>query len=422
MKKSIRTFFSLARAKFAGYRATLLPWLPLFRGSAIMIAGILAGRYAINADLPSAGAWWSITQGFLLAGLLLAIGARVARTRLDGFVLLLGWYLGALLTLPFVWSVFFGTKTGWAAWIGLSLLLAAPAWLTSRRRPALGVALAIVLAAVPPLGFLGMVDPLLCAGAFFPGWGWGGLVLMLVFFILSASRAKWAVLLQIVMLGWGLMMLRLPPPAVPDTSWGATTYTGAYDGSNLVAHYRIQDEAKSMVTGAVVEGAKLIVMPETTNPLWDDGAKFYWRDVADAARERKAQALIGVYTNPLVSTQRVDGIVDLTSGELYPARVTLPLAMWRPWSHDSFTLHLNATRAIPTPYGPAAYLICYEELLAWPLPWQIAHQRPALLVSIANQWFAQGWLSKPQERAVAMQARLWRLPLIRAVNQGELHF
>ncbi|HEU0276624.1 MAG TPA: hypothetical protein VFQ95_02200, partial [Rhodanobacteraceae bacterium] len=89
---------------------------------------------------------------------------------------------------------------------------------------------------------------------------------------------------------------------------------------------------------------------------------------------------------------------------------------------EDFPLHLDhATERslIPTPFGPAAHLICYEELLPWPLEEQELAGRPKLLVSAADQWFATGWLGRAQARSVELQARMWGLPLLRAVNRPD---
>jgi len=181
--------------------------------------------------------------------------------------------------------------------------------------------------------------------------------------------------------------------------------------------FKRQDGSKATVKQALEQGAKLVLMPETTNPLWDDGQAFYWQDVTGIAAHASAQVLLGVYTNSLSSPEQVDGLVDLASGKIYPASIAMPIAMWRPWSTNSFPLHMrSAGTLIPTAAGPAAHLVCYEELLMWPLATQELHGHPALLLSAANQWFAGGWIARPQSRSVALQARLWGLPLLRAVN------
>lgn len=389
-------------------------------GPALAALGSGAGAIALNVNLPSAAHAWSVTQGFMLAAAALALGLRLARKRTDVLALMFGWYLGGLGAMAPIWVAFFGNGWGWPAWMALAALLALPCLLAPSRRPALGILPALILAAIPPLAFFGMANPLLTAGALFPGTGWLGLALTLAFFALSGFRTRLAILLQIVAAGWGMVHLAVPPPQPPADTWAATTYSGVYPEDSLTEGFKWQDRSKAMVSRAVSEGAKLVLTPETTNPSWDDGQAFYWKGSTALAAGHKAQVLVGVYTNPLQNISRSDGLVDLASGTIYPAQIPLPIAMWKPWTNDGFPLHLEATQLIPTAHGPAAHLVCYEELLMWPLMAQEAHSRPTLLLSIANQWFADGWLRRPQERSVAMQARLWGLPLLRAVNYAPL--
>lgn len=49
--------------------------------------------------------------------------------------------------------------------------------------------LASVLMAVPPFGILGWAQPITSAGILFPGWGWVGLVVMLVGLAIMTTRA-----------------------------------------------------------------------------------------------------------------------------------------------------------------------------------------------------------------------------------------
>jgi hypothetical protein len=389
----------------------------------LVIGGAAAGGIAFNIDLPSAAYSWSVAQGFLLAAAILAIALRFCRCRSHVPVLLLGWYLGSMAALPYTWHAFFGSWWGWLAWLALSGTLAFPALLAPRRRAALGLVSASLLASVPPLGFVGLCNPLLTAGALLPHGRWLALLVTLLFFGLSAYRHRGAAVAQIVILAVGLVMLRLPAPAAPSSAWPAPTFDGPYPTSSLAAGFKRQDQYEAAVIDAIDSGAKLIILPEGTNPLWDDGQAFYWQSVTALARQHHVQVLLGVYTNPLNST-RTDGLVDLGTGRIYPAMISMPIAMWQPWlsSQDggSFPLHFGAVDPIATPAGPAAHLICYEELLLWPLAAQEAHTRPALLISVANQWFASGWTLRAQERSAGMQARLWGLPLLRAVNHAPL--
>lgn len=390
------------------------------RRVAIPVITGAAGAVMLEIDLPFAGSPGADVRNFIVAGALLALALRLVKTRTEGFVALAFWYAGSLSALPAIWSRFFANGMGWGATATLAVILALPAFLAPRRMPVAGAVLAIAFAAVPPLGLVGMGSPIMVAGGFFPGLGFVGLALTLAFFGLSAFRARWAVSLQLAACLFAAMFLFWQPKQPPDDAWAATSHVGAAPEDSFIRAYARIDTVKAQVAEGVRDGAKLIVAPEGTDNLWSDAeSNIYWQDVRDAARAAKASVLVGIYSAPLNSPERVDGLADIANGAIYPARVTIPIAMWRPWDRVQFPLHLGASALIPTVHGNAAYLMCYEELLAWPLMFQAVHH-PKLLLSAANQWFAEGWLLRPQERSVMIQARLWGLPLLRAVNYAPI--
>lgn len=382
----------------------------------------LGGATMMNLSLHAFGFDPNTPQHFILAGTLLVIASRLIGSRKEGVAALAGWYAGALFALPFIWRQFFASSAGWAVWALLTVLLAVPAVLAPRGRPALGILVAILLAAVPPLGFVGIGNPLMVAGAMFPGAGWLGLGLTIAFFALSACPAKPAVLAQGAMLAWAVATVPVPVRDAPDNTWAATTHVAGKPATNLTEAFDRQDAAIAMAMGAINEGAKVIVFPEATDPEWGPGQAFYWKRVTELAKAKGAQVLLGVYTDGM-EPPRTNGLVDLTTGRIYPATLSAPASLWRPWAASNpFPLRWDGSALIPTRNGPAAHLICYEELLPWPLALQHIAGRPTWLVSAANQWFDEGWMLKPQQRSVAMQARLWGLPLARAVNYAELKF
>src|SRR5207302_10939162 len=85
-----------------------------------------------------------------------------------------------------------------------------------------------------------------------------------------------------------------------------------------------------------------------------------------------------------------------------------------------------AVQAIsPTLLGPgtvdlggqrAAILICYEQLLTWPmLP--SAAERPTILIAISNEsWTAATTVPRIQHACVRAWARLFGIPVISAIN------
>jgi apolipoprotein N-acyltransferase len=64
----------------------------------------------------------------------------------------------------------------------------------------------------------------------------------------------------------------------------------------------------------------------------------------------------------------------------------------------------------------AAILICYEQLLTWPML-RSAIEKPAVLIAISNEaWTAATIVPRVQHTCVRAWARLFGLPVIPAIN------
>jgi apolipoprotein N-acyltransferase len=82
----------------------------------------------------------------------------------------------------------------------------------------------------------------------------------------------------------------------------------------------------------------------------------------------------------------------------------------------SARLNLNSPGVIVVHGQRAAILVCYEQLITWPVLISMA-QRPTVLVAVANDyWVADTPIPSFQLTAVRAWARLFRLPYFSAVN------
>ncbi len=386
-----------------------------------LAAGVVAGWIAFDDTwIVHHGQQGEVAQGFILGAMLLALVWRGVNRPRQAYVIMLGWYLGACAVIPGIWAGFFGGTGGVAIWIVLSILLAS-AYLLPGRYARFGLVTGVLLTTIPPLGLVGMASPLLAAGALFPGLGWAAIALMLIFLLLSGIPTKWAEIGLVAMALWGIVHVGQPMPQPPAAAWGMQSYEGAA-GSTIADLFARQDRFKTLVRQALLQGAKLIVVPEGADPLWDDGQAFYWSDIARLAKQERAQVLLGVYTRGFPPRQSVDGLVDLTTGKLYRAAIPMPIGMWKPWESNpwvsNFLPDLSVVETLPTAYEIAAYSICYENLLLWPLLHTMvaSHHHPVMLIAADNQWFAGERLATPQMRSLRMQAAIFRLPLVRAIN------
>lgn len=101
---------------------------------------------------------------------------------------------------------------------------------------------------------------------------------------------------------------------------------------------------------------------------------------------------------------------------IYRQRMPVPGAMWRPWTVGGASagffkdpvMEINGTRIAP--------LICYEQLIVWPLL-QSMLPSPDMIVAITNGWWTGGTkISSIQEVNVEAWAELFDVTLVMAIN------
>ena len=98
-------------------------------------------------------------------------------------------------------------------------------------------------------------------------------------------------------------------------------------------------------------------------------------------------------------------------------RIPVPGGMWNPLRpQGSFAPNLFGPGTVEVGGERAAILICYEQLLTWPIL-RSALERPTLLIAISNEaWTAATIVPSVQHTCVRAWARLFGLPVISAIN------
>jgi hypothetical protein len=105
----------------------------------------------------------------------------------------------------------------------------------------------------------------------------------------------------------------------------------------------------------------------------------------------------------------------------YRQRMPVPVSMWQPWlsvlgTSAGARADFFANAVVSVRGTRVATLICYEQLLVWPIL-QSALGSPDVLVAPANGWWTAGTDIVAIQIAVATAwARLFNLPLVLAIN------
>ncbi|MGE0281106.1 MAG: conjugal transfer protein TraB [Rhizobiaceae bacterium] len=334
-----------------------------------------------------------------------------------------GYFLAASRGLPLGVAYFYETDM----WLGFLLWLVAAAgfvlvhtllWTADRgwRRP-VRFLLTMMVMAVPPFGIAGWAHPITAAGALFPGWGWVGVAATVA--ILVAMTTRW------VWLGSGTAAIAFvvsaatyhPVQSLPG--WrGLDTTVG---GSSVVRPFLDPDKQKELlgqVKAPVRDGARVVVLPESAAGIWTPTTGRVWRDAAG-----DATLLVGAtrlkpdgYDNVMVA---VTGDGDAVA---YSQRMPIPVSMWRPWT-GWFGRPAGASASfvgdpvVAISGKRIAILICYEQLLVWPVLQSFWHD-PEILVGTGNGWWTEGTSIVPIQQATAKAwARLFGVPVVTAFNR-----
>lgn len=341
----------------------------------------------------------------------------------------LAYYLAGSRGLPFGAGIFFAESApvwfSWALWIAAGLVNALSwffLWSQNPRRRAWTMPAAMILTALPPLGFIGWTNPLTAAGVVFPGLGFIGLVILLVGLVTVVLR-RWPMLATVagVALVANVSAALWAKPAPWAASW-----------SGQDTHFaRLQTDAKPDLLGeglrvmqilmiaGQIEPGRVVVLPETVLPRVHQGNDFAATMLADVSARLKAKGsaiLVGAeVATPGQQLQNVLVTLGDAGGPLIQ-RVPVPIGMWRPWAAESIAAAPLASGVGQVASRKVAYSICYEQLLVFPLLVSMA-QGPDLIVGAANDWWARGTsIPTIQGQALDVWGRLFGVPVVRATN------
>lgn len=365
---------------------------------------------------------WS-GQAFLLpAATLFPLLWALSPTRIAAAVVAAGYFLAASRGLPAGVAQFFYADL----WVGLlfwiaaaSSFIAVHAVLWTVRggwaKPARYL-MVLGLTAFPPLGITGWAHPLTAAGILFPGWGWWGLLALTAVLIGLVTRIGPAI--AIALSGLWLWSAASGTNQILAEGWrGVDLEMGASLGRDRSLER--QRHLIAFVREAAGSGAAVVVLPESALGFWTPTLERLWRE---ELRGSDVTVIAGAavidangYDNVMVTINEGGGSV------LYHERMPVPVSMWRPWerwtgatggAHASFF----ANPVVELAGRKIAPLICYEQLVLWPILQSMLH-RPDAIVLIGNGWWTTGGNIVAIQRASAKAwSALFGVPLVISFN------
>ncbi len=276
----------------------------------------------------------------------------------------------------------------------------------------------MVLLALPPFGITGWAHPLTAAGVLFPGWGWTGLGATAILLVVMTGR-RWQIAVAVLagLYVWSAMNWTSPklPPGWIAVDLKQGGHLGR-DGSLAYQRDLVDTVRKATEAGGDV---RVAVLPESALGLWTPTVARVWQE---GLRGSNLTVVAGA---AVIDPRGYDNVMVATSADaanvLYRERMPVPGSMWQPWLR--LTSQGGGARAdffgnpvVAVDELRIAPLICYEQLILWPVLQSMLHA-PEVIVAVGNGWWTENSsIVAIQEASVAAWARLFDLPIVMAFN------
>ncbi len=420
----------------------------------------------------------AISTGYpaaLAAAIAMPVACLTPKSRKSAFRNALGYYLAGLWPMiPGAQRYLAHSSSPSTAiliWLCSSMLLALPwtlAWTAgSRVGYVWRIPLANLAYLVPPLAIIGFITPITGAGYLFPGAGWvglaaaaflPGLILSLVSPTSGAPRTSLSLAVAALIALGVATQVSAPARMRPPAGWEALD-TNFGDLSHPAHEFRAMQAIQQRLA---TSSARVLIFPESVVPRWSEASAEFWRQTLIECRARGQVLAIGAGLPSSNSTDRradetrvgqydfASAIETLRAGarplpppqiashaadddaqtdsyentllflgaqssEFYQ-RVPVPVGMWHPLDRGGVPLRLNGPAVIELGHERLAVVICYEQILAFPILASML-QRPSVLVGISNMyWFSGTTIPRYQASAIRGWAKLFDVPYLTATN------
>ncbi|WP_027488990.1 MULTISPECIES: conjugal transfer protein TraB [Rhizobium/Agrobacterium group] len=268
--------------------------------------------------------------------------------------------------------------------------------------------------AVPPFGILGWAHPITAAGVLFPGWGWWGLSAMAAGLAIMVTPYRPAA--ATAMIGFWLWSAAEWTTPILPTSW---------TGVDLEMAASLGRDASLEQQSALIElvrrqgPADIVVLPESALGFWTPTLARLWQR---ALTETGTTVIAGAV---LIDAKGYDNVLVSISADssaiLYRERMPVPGSMWQPWrslvgERTGAKAHFFANPVVELDDFRIAPLICYEQLIVWPVLQSMLND-PDVIVAVGNGWWTSGTSIVDIQRTSALAwGRLFGKPVILSFN------
>jgi len=378
------------------------------------------------------GSLWGQEYPALIAfAVLLPVLWSFAESRIEALIVTGFYYLAASRDLPQSAGIFFDVTAPLALGYGLWLLAAAlnaavwaGCWQPKPAHRAIAAQFALVLTAIPPIGIVGWANPLTSAGWLFPYCGVLGLLftMLLIAILVSRSYRMFMNFGQVVIAGSLLANVYCsyfvpagPPPYLQNWVSYDSHFAKLQSGSSASFFSRVQGVQD---IAAMAQPHQVILLPESILPETALSNGFSEPLIETAAKTLHVKDALVLIGTEATGENGVDNVL-MPLGERginLVQRVPVPVGMWRPWSKLTYTTNFFGSGVAVIRGVRAAYLICYEQLLVYPVVLS-AVRDPRVILGASNDWWARDTsIPKIQQAAIMSWGRLLGIPVLNATN------
>jgi len=296
--------------------------------------------------------------------------------------------------------------TGLGLLITASAVLTAPwmvLWSEDAAQRCWRIPVALTLSALPPIGIINWASPLTAAGLLYPGTGLVGLAAT------ALTEAIWPVHPKAIAAAILAANLLYVPPAQPPEIKALNT-------ADSPDTFHREEFARQAVHNST---ASLAILPEGAVHRWTEATDAFWADTINHLQTTKRTALIGT-GRPIPGSNEFNNSVltiGVSPANRFDQRIPIPVGMWKPFGPaDGVPLNLTGPGTLNVGQQRLSVLICYEQLLVWPMV-HSALESPTLIVGISNAtWTKHTYIPAAQEACLQAWSRLFGIPSVSAVN------
>jgi apolipoprotein N-acyltransferase len=281
----------------------------------------------------------------------------------------------------------------------------------------------------PPLGIICWTHPLMAAGFLFSGFGWMGLLLLIVLYswaVVSRRVNRVIAIVFFVSLLFGdfsaenrsLAHLRVMEinTSFGRLASGSADFAEQFEREKKVFQYiRRMEDAEMM-------NADMIVLPETLIGRMNFTTQKRWERFFSHWTKNGIVFLVGAEI-PTDEGRKYDNTVVVFDGSTHfqvaKQRVPVPYSMFCPFSATGANAYLGSLGEISilkVKSKKLGVLVCYEQFLMWPFL-TLLTQKPDAIVAPANMWWSRD-TSLPciQRRTLHAWSALFNIPFYISIN------